>query len=82
MSSIKDISLAPSGAHKIDWVRKNCPLLRSLEEDSLRQSHLRASASRFPSIWRQKPLICARFWPPEERKCTSPGAILCPLRMT
>ncbi len=33
MSSIKDISLAPSGAHKIDWVRKNCPLLRSLEAD-------------------------------------------------
>lgn len=33
MSSIKDISLAPSGAHKIDWVRKNCPLLRSLEEE-------------------------------------------------
>ncbi len=33
MSSIKDISLAPSGEHKIDWVRKNCPLLRSLEED-------------------------------------------------
>ena len=33
MSSIKDINLAPSGAHKIDWVRKNCPLLRSLEVD-------------------------------------------------
>ncbi len=33
MSAIKDISLAPSGAHKIDWVRKNCPLLRSLEAD-------------------------------------------------
>lgn len=33
MSSIKDINLAPSGAHKIDWVRKNCPLLRSLEDD-------------------------------------------------
>ncbi|MCC8141230.1 MAG: adenosylhomocysteinase [Lachnospiraceae bacterium] len=33
MSSVKDISLAPSGAHKIDWVKKNCPLLRSLEED-------------------------------------------------
>ena len=31
MSAIKDINLAPSGAHKIDWVRKNCPLLRSLE---------------------------------------------------
>ncbi|MCU6762568.1 Adenosylhomocysteinase [uncultured Roseburia sp.] len=33
MSEIKDITLAPSGAHKIDWVRKNCPLLRSLEEE-------------------------------------------------
>ncbi len=33
MSSIKDISLAHSGEHKIDWVTKNCPLLRSLEED-------------------------------------------------
>ncbi len=33
MSNIKDISLAPSGEHKIDWVRKNCPLLRSLEEE-------------------------------------------------
>ena len=30
---IRDINLAPSGAHKIDWVRKNCPLLRSLESD-------------------------------------------------
>lgn len=30
---IKDINLAPSGRHKIDWVKKNCPLLRSLEED-------------------------------------------------
>jgi adenosylhomocysteinase len=33
MYQIKDIALAPSGEHKIDWVRKNCPLLRSLEED-------------------------------------------------
>ncbi|MCF0186924.1 MAG: adenosylhomocysteinase, partial [Bacteroidaceae bacterium] len=30
---IRDINLAPSGENKIDWVRKNCPLLRSLEED-------------------------------------------------
>lgn len=34
---IKDINLAPSGEHKIDWVRKNCPLLRSLEEDFTRE---------------------------------------------
>ena len=33
MSSIKDINLAPSGEHKIEWVRRNCPLLRGLEED-------------------------------------------------
>ncbi len=30
---IRDINLAESGEHKIDWVRKNCSLLRSLEED-------------------------------------------------
>lgn len=34
---IRDINLAPSGEHKIDWVRKNCPLLRSLEEDFTRE---------------------------------------------
>lgn len=33
MSEIRDIDLAPSGEHKIEWVRRNCPLLRSLEED-------------------------------------------------
>ncbi|MCR4946629.1 MAG: adenosylhomocysteinase [Lachnospiraceae bacterium] len=33
MYEIKDINLYPSGDNKIDWVRKNCPLLRSLEED-------------------------------------------------
>jgi len=30
---IRNIDLAPSGKLKIDWVRKNCPLLRSLEEE-------------------------------------------------
>ena len=33
MSIIRDISLAPSGKNKIEWVRRNCPLLRSLEAD-------------------------------------------------
>lgn len=32
-SEIRDINLAPSGEHKIEWVRRNCPLLRSLEEE-------------------------------------------------
>ena len=31
MSNIKDIDLAPSGELKIDWVKRNCPLLRTLE---------------------------------------------------
>lgn len=33
MSKIRDINLAKDGEHKIEWVRKNCPLLRSLEEE-------------------------------------------------
>ena len=33
MSMIRDIALAPSGENKIEWVRRNCPLLRSLEKD-------------------------------------------------
>ncbi len=33
MSIIRDIGLAPSGENKIEWVRRNCPLLRSLEAD-------------------------------------------------
>ena len=32
-SIIRDISLAPSGAKKIEWVKRNMPLLRSIEED-------------------------------------------------
>ena len=33
MSEIRDITLAPSGAHKIEWVRRNMPILRSLEAE-------------------------------------------------
>ncbi len=32
-SEIRDISLAPSGHKKIEWVRRNMPLLRGLEEE-------------------------------------------------
>jgi adenosylhomocysteinase len=34
-SEIRDISLAPSGHRKIEWVRRNMPLLRQLEEEFL-----------------------------------------------
>ncbi len=33
MSRIKDINLAKSGYQKIEWVKRNCPLLNSLEEE-------------------------------------------------
>lgn len=33
MSKIKDINLAKEGEHKIEWVKRNCPILRSLEEE-------------------------------------------------
>ncbi len=33
MSNIKDISLAGSGQRKIEWVKRNCPLLAGLEKD-------------------------------------------------
>ena len=33
MSEIRNITLASSGAHKIEWVRRNMPILRSLEAE-------------------------------------------------
>ncbi len=33
---IRNLDLAPAGRLKIDWVKKNCPLLRSLEEEFTR----------------------------------------------
>ncbi len=33
MSKIKDIKLAEAGRQKIEWVKRNCPLLSSLEEE-------------------------------------------------
>ena len=37
MSQIRDIALVPSGRQKIDWVRRNMPLLRGLEEAFARE---------------------------------------------
>ena len=36
-SIIRDITLAKSGAKKIEWVRRNMPLLRSIEEDFIKE---------------------------------------------
>lgn len=35
-NEIRDISLAPSGRQKIDWVRNNMPILRSYEDDFIK----------------------------------------------
>ncbi len=35
-SEIKDINLAPSGEKKIEWVKRNCDLLRTLEEEFIK----------------------------------------------
>ena len=32
-NEIRDLSLAPSGERKLEWVKRNCSLLRALEED-------------------------------------------------
>ena len=37
MSQIKDISLAPSGELKINWVQRNMPVLRGIGEDFLKE---------------------------------------------
>ena len=36
-SEIRDVKLAPSGHRKIEWARRNMPLLRSLEEEFRRE---------------------------------------------
>lgn len=37
MNEIADISLAPRGQLKIDWVRRNMPVLRGIEADFARE---------------------------------------------
>ena len=39
-SEIRDIALAPSGHKKIEWVRRNMPLLRGLEEEFTKEKHI------------------------------------------
>ena len=49
-NSIKDITLASSGKEKIQWVKRNMPLLRSLENELLKQSRLKGLKLRYPFI--------------------------------
>ena len=82
MSEIKDISLAPSGAHKIDWVRKNCPLLRSLEDDFTREQPFKGIRIALSIHLEAKTAYLCKYWLPAALKCTLPEVIHCPHRMT
>ena len=52
MSIVKDMSLAPSGQRKIDWVRSFMPALSQIEARFAREKPF---GRRFPSTWRPRP---------------------------
>lgn len=68
-SEIRDINLAESGEQKIEWVRRNCDLLRMLEEEFSQSKPFAGKKSRFPFILRRKPRICVRCWRQAALKC-------------
>ena len=68
-SEIRDINLAESGEQKIEWVKRNCDLLRTLKKNFPKQSLLQERRSPFPYIWKQRLHICARFWQQAVQKC-------------
>ena len=73
MSIIRDISLAPSGENKIEWVRRNCPLLRSLEADFSKSRPFagkRIALSIHLEAKTPRPPTCARSLPPAGPRCT------------
>ena len=39
-SEIKDIGLAESGLRKIEWVRRNCPLLTLIKKEKIRNINI------------------------------------------
>ncbi len=41
MSMIRDISLAPSGEHKIEWVQAHMPILRRIEQEFMEEQPFR-----------------------------------------
>ena len=60
-SIIKDISLAPSGRNKIEWVRNNMPILAEIEKDFVKEKpfdgkhvlvsvHIEAKTARFVQL--------------------------------
>ena len=81
MSSIKDINLAPSGAHKIDWVRKNCPLLRSLEDDFSQEKPFEGIRIALSIHLEAKTAYLCKCWQQVVPRCTLPEVTRFPHRM-
>ncbi len=82
MSAIKDINLAPSGAHKIDWVREKLSAAFAVWKMIFSKKRpFEGIRIAFPFIWRQRPHICARYWQQAVRKCISQEVTCFPRRM-
>ena len=52
-SEIRDINLAESGEQKIEWVKRNCDLLRTLERSFPKRSRLREKDRPFRAFGSQ-----------------------------
>ena len=72
---VRDISLAPSGHRKIQWVRENMPLLRGLEEEFKETKPFEGVRFLFQFILKRKPHICVWCWRQEELTCQLPAAM-------
>ena len=55
MSIVKDMSLAPSGRQKIQWVRDFMPALSGIEDRFRREKPFAGLTMLSPSIWRPRP---------------------------
>lgn len=66
---VRDLSLAPYGHRKIQWVRDNMPLLRGLEEEFIKTKPFEGVKISSLCILKQKLRIFAWYWRQAERKC-------------
>lgn len=69
-SEIRDINLAGSGEQKIEWVKRNCDLLRMLEEEFSQTKPFAGKKVTLSVHLEAKPHICARCWRQAVQKCT------------
>ena len=66
---IRDISLAPSGHQKIQWVKNNMPLLAGLEEEFRQTKPFEGIKVSLSVHLEAKLLTCVWYWQPAEQTC-------------